>query len=494
MLTLQTFRASLERADIVEYLRAGLIGDEIGIDTPFGRRRLLYADYVASGRALRQVEQFISEQVLPFYANSHTEASFCGQAMTRLRQEAREIIREQVNGAGCHVVFNGAGATAGINRLIGLLDIADRVRCGQRITVLIGPYEHHSNLLPWRESGAELIEIPEATGGGPDLGILDRTLTAKIDSDLLIGSFSAASNVTGTLTDVDTVTRCLKRHGALAIWDYAGGAPYLPMDMAPTRESEKDAIVFSPHKFIGGPGASGVLVFRDSVVHTSAPTLPGGGTVRFVSPWQHHYSERVEAREEGGTPNVIGDIRAALVLLVKDAIGTDVILERDTELRHRALAYWSGIVNLHLLGNLDAPALPIFSFQVVDHDGLPIHHQLFTRMLSDVHGIQARGGCACAGPYAHRLMEIDDVASSALMTRLENGDELAKPGWVRLNLSYLHSDDQVERILAGVAELSRHANEWAQHYEVEPSTARFHASVDCTQQTAPEHAIRPRSQ
>lgn len=475
MSALEAFRESLARPDIVAHLRAGLIGDDIEFETPFGRRRLLYADYVASGRALRQVEDFIAERVLPFYANSHTEASFCGQKMTHLRNEAREIVREQVNAKGCHVVFNGAGATAGINRLVGLLDIVERVRAGERITVLIGPYEHHSNLLPWRESGADLVEIPEAADGGPDLTALQTALRESAGSNLIVGSFSAASNVTGTLTDVDAVTRCLKRHGALAIWDYAGGAPYLPMNMTPAADCEKDAIVFSPHKFIGGPGASGVLVFRDSVVRIAGPTQPGGGTVSFVSPWQHRYSERVEAREEGGTPNVVGDIRVALALLVKASLGTSFILERDEHLRQRALIRWQTEPRLRLLGNPDAPALPIFSFQVVDAAGDPIHHQLFTRMLSDFHGIQARGGCACAGPYAHRLMAIDDEASTALLTRLEHGEELAKPGWVRLSLHYLHSDTQVERILDGVLELARDAATWSGRYVADPHTARFRA-------------------
>lgn len=476
MSALHAFRDSLDRSDITTHLRAGLIGDDIDFETPFGQRRLLYADYVASGRAMRQVENFIAEQVLPFYANSHTEASFCGQRMTRLRREAREIVRGEVNGTGCHVVFSGAGATAGINRLVGLLDIAGRTRAGGRVSVLVGPYEHHSNLLPWRESGAEVIEIPESRDGGPDLDALERALIEASGSDLIVGSFSAASNVTGTLSDVNAVTRCLKRHGALAIWDYAGGAPYLPMDMAPAADCEKDAIVFSPHKFAGGPGASGVLVFRDSIVRTATPTQPGGGTVSFVSPWHHRYSDKVEAREEGGTPGVIGDIRAALAILVKAAIGSDTIVERDAELRRRALSRWKHDPHLRLLGNLDAPALPIFSFQVIDAGGRAVHHQLFTRMLSDVYGIQARGGCACAGPFAHRLMAIDEAGSAEILARLGDGDELAKPGWVRLNLSYLHSDEQVERILAGVSELARDSERWTRYYEADPRTARFHVT------------------
>ncbi|WP_110601843.1 aminotransferase class V-fold PLP-dependent enzyme [Salinicola lusitanus] len=473
MTTLADFRRSLSGPDLLTRLREGLIGNDMPFVTPFGERRLLYADYVASGRALRQVERFISEEVLPFYANSHTEASHCGQAMTRLRQEARALIARALNAEDCHVVFSGSGATAGINRIVALLDIAARVRRGERVSVLVGPYEHHSNLLPWRESGAVLVEIPEGDAGGPDTVALERALDTVAGSDLIVGAFSAASNVTGIVSDVDDITRRLKRHGALAVWDYAGGGPYLAMDMAPAPDCRKDAIVFSPHKFVGGPGASGVMVVRDTLVHRRTPSLPGGGTVSFVSPWTHHYSSRLEAREESGTPNVVGDIRAALALLVKEAIGLPEIARRDADLRRRGLARWADEPRLELLGRQEVPALPIFSFRVRDADGGLIHHQLFTRMLSDVYGIQARGGCACAGPYAHRLLGIDAAASEALVERLGQGHELEKPGWIRLSLNVLHDDAQVERILDGVQTLAREAAAWARHYRADPVTARF---------------------
>nr|WP_281430387.1 aminotransferase class V-fold PLP-dependent enzyme [Salinicola acroporae] len=302
---------------------------------------------------------------------------------------------------------------------------------------------------------------------------MERALDIAAGSDLIVGAFSAASNVTGIVSDVDDITRRLKRRGALAVWDYAGGGPYLSMDMAPAPDCRKDAIVFSPHKFIGGPGASGVMVVRDTLVHRRTPSLPGGGTVSFVSPWEHHYSSRLEAREESGTPNVVGDIRAALALLVKEAIGLPEIARRDAELRRRALARWADEPRLELLGRQDVPALPIFSFRVRDDAGNLIHHQLFTRMLSDVYGIQARGGCACVGPYAHRLLGIDAAASEALVERLGQGHELEKPGWIRLSLSVLHDDAQVERILDGVRTLAREAPAWARHYRADPATARF---------------------
>ena len=475
MRDLADFRASLAGDDLFAEQRSGLIGDGLEIETPFGQRPLLYADYVASGRALSQVERFVAEEILPYYANSHTEASFCGQAMTRMRAEARGVIAAAVNaGPDCHVVFSGSGATAGLNRIVGLLDIRRRSFAGERILVLIGPYEHHSNILPWRESGAEVREIPEASAGGVDLDALAVELAEAGDADLVVGSFSAASNVTGILTDVDAVTRLLKSSGALAVWDYACGAPYLDMDMSPSAETAKDAIVFSPHKFIGGPGASGVMVVRDTIAKRRTPTAPGGGTVSFVSPWDHSYSTLVEAREEAGTPNVIGDIRVALAMIARDVIGCPRIARRNAELRAMALKAWSDAPGVALLGLTDTPGqLPIFSFRVVVEDGSLVHHQLFTRMLSDLLGIQARGGCACAGPYGHRLLSLDHTMSQDLFARIDAGQELDKPGWVRLNLSYLLTDEKAEAILSGVAWLAANTTRFSAKYLGDPSTARF---------------------
>ena len=475
MTALGDFRSSLAGGDPFETLRNGLIGDGIEFETPFGRKRLLYADYVASGRALAQIEDFVAREVLPFYANSHTEASYCGQAVTRMRGEARAVLAEAVNaGPDCHVVFTGSGATSGINRIVGLLDIVRRVQAGNRVVVLIGPYEHHSNILPWRESGAEVREVSEAESGGVDLDALAAELDATKGADLVIGSFSAASNVTGILTDPDAVTRLLKAYGALAVWDYACGAPYVDMDMTPADDCAKDAIVYSPHKFVGGPAASGVLIVRDTIVARETPTAPGGGTVSFVSPCRHRYSASVEAREEAGTPNVIGDIRAALAMIARDAVGCEDIAARNAALRKRALAAWRREPRLKLLGLSDTPGqLPIFSFQVTGANGTLIHHQLFTRMLSDVLGIQARGGCACAGSYGHRLLGIDSAVSETLFERLDAGLELEKPGWVRLNLSYLLSEAKAEEIISGVTWLAENSSQFIGHYAGDPATARF---------------------
>lgn len=456
-------------------LRAGLIGEGMQIEGPFGPKPLVYADYTASGRALMQVERFILETVLPCYANSHTEASFCGAAMTRLRSEARATIARLCGAGPEHaVIFCGAGATAGINRLVALLGADD---AAAPVRVILGPYEHHSNILPWRESGAEIVTLPEAPQGGPDRKALEAAL--RDAPGRVICAFSAASNITGIITDVAEVTRQVKAAGAVMIWDYAGAGPYLPMSMTPAPDAPIDAIVVSPHKFVGGPAASGVLILRRDAVRRQTPTWPGGGTVRFVSPKGHDYSPDIEAREEAGTPNVIGDIRAALAFLVKEAIvaaaGDHVTHRRAVMARAEArLRHHPRIV---LLGPALPDRLPILSFRLRDGQGGFVHQQLVTRLLSDRYGIQARGGCACAGPYVHDLLQIDAAESERLRDAVLSGEETAKPGFTRLNLSALMDARKVDYVLDSLCDLAMHAPELALHYQCDARRAIFTAKA-----------------
>lgn len=469
-MTLDAFKNDIALAAKDGSLARGVIGDGMMIPGAAGDVPLVYADYVASGRALRQVEAFIADHLLPYYANSHTEASFCGSYVTRMRHAARAEIARLTNcGPEDAVIFAGAGATAGLNRLVSLFGVNE----ARNPVVFVGPYEHHSNILPWRESKAKVVEIPEALEGGIDLGALQRALLDHAGSDLRIGSFSAASNVTGTLTDPDPISRMMHAAGGLVIWDYAGGGPYLPISMAGEHGAHKDAVVVSPHKFPGGPGASGVLLVNRGAVHRRCPSWPGGGTVSFVSPWGHEYSDDLAAREEAGTPNVIGDIRAALALLVKEAVGEAEIAAKEARFAEMARAGWADNPQLTLLGHASAHRLPIFSFTVTGASGAPVHQQLFTRMLSDHYGIQARGGCACAGPYAHRLLDIDRAESDALFAALQSGKELQKPGWVRLNFSYLMSEETAQYIIDSVNDLCLRAEALAQTYLADPKTARF---------------------
>ena len=470
---LQQFQADLNTGDVIARLADGLIGQDAIVQGPYGPKPLIYADYVASGRALMQVERFILEKVLPYYANSHTEASYCGGFITRLRREARAAIARCCGATAEHaVIFAGSGATAGINRLVHLFGVDAAIKAGKKVRVIIGPYEHHSNILPWRESGAELIVLAESPQGGPDLNELDAALKTH-DDTLVICALSAASNVTGIVADVAAITRRVKKAGAKMLWDYAGGAPYLPVQLSPAADAPIDAIVFSPHKFVGGPGASGVLIVRRDAVLNTTPTWPGGGTVKFVSPLNHDYSDSLESREEAGTPNVIGDIRAALAVLVKEAIGASFLQQRQATLVERALATWQGVPHIELLGSLTAERLPIFSFRVRNGQGGFVHQQLITRMLSDRFGIQARGGCACAGPYVHELLDIGADESARMRLAILDGREIEKPGFTRLNLSVLLPDAKVDFILASVSALATDATQFEHQYGFDPSRAIF---------------------
>ncbi len=471
---LSRFRENLAaRADLIGHLGSDLIGAKARIDGPYGTKDLVYADYVASGRALREIEHFVLEDVLPYYANSHTEASYCGGFMTRMRREARSLIADFCGADDRFaVIFTGSGATSGINRLVTLFGITEAIAAGKPVRVIIGPYEHHSNILPWRESGAEIIEIPEAATGGPDLAALEEALRNGAP-ELTICSLSAASNITGIVSDVAGITELVKSSGAKMIWDYAGAGPYLPIAMCPKPGIEIDAIVTSPHKFIGGPGASGILILRRDALTTDKPSWPGGGTVKFVSPTTHDYSGNIEAREEAGTPNVVGDIRAALAFIVKDAIGAAEMNRRNQALTARAFSAWKDVPNLELLGLHEPQRLPIFSFRIRDGKGGYVHQQLVTRMLSDRFGIQARGGCACAGPYVHRLLDIDEEQSEDVRQAILAGDEIRKPGFTRLNFSVLLPEAKIDFILSSVAKLAGDATNFEKDYDFNPARAIF---------------------
>ena len=379
--------------DLIERIRRSVIGDDVLLEGPFGPRRLVYADYTASGRALSFVEDYIRERVLPLYANTHTEASATGLHTTALREDARRIIHGAVGGCDEDVVlFCGSGSTAAIDTLIRVLELERR----GRPVVFIGPYEHHSNELPWRESVADLVTIGEDADGRVDPDHLERELRRHADRPLKIGSFSAASNVTGIITDVDRVSRVLRRYGALSCWDYATAGPYLPIDMA-----GKDAVFLSPHKFIGGPGTPGVLVVKRALLQNRVPSVPGGGTVLFVSPDGHSYDPDPVIREEGGTPAIVESIRAGLVFALKEQVGAEEICRREQTFARRALAAWSRNPNIEILGNTTSERLPIVSLGV-RHRGRLLHHNFVVALLSDLFGIQARSGCFCAGPYLHR--------------------------------------------------------------------------------------------
>ncbi|MGA9574894.1 MAG: aminotransferase class V-fold PLP-dependent enzyme [Lysobacterales bacterium] len=471
-----------------DFLRRELIGADAPIQTPFGERLMMYADYTASGRCLCFVENYL-RQLQRIYANSHTEDDISGRSMTQLLREAETSIKRSVNaGESGRIICVGSGATGAIDKLqqiIGvslppatrqqlnaLLDAAlghdqqdtfkHYLRAHQPV-VFVGPYEHHSNEISWRENLATVVAVQLDREGGIDMEHLEKLLQdPAYKGRKRIGSFSAASNVTGIKSPVHQIAALLHRHDAIACFDYAASAPYVKIDMNPPAgqyegDASLDAIFISPHKFLGGPGSSGVLVFNERLYHRELPpTVSAGGTVDYVGPTHQDFITHIEEREKPGTPGVLQVLKAAMVFEIKDNIGAARIEQREHELLKKVFDRWLANPQIEILGNQDpSRRVGIVSFNIKSGVGKSggsnyLHPKFVTTLLNDLFGIQSRAGCSCAGPYGHRLLGIDEETSEEYRVCVTDGFSGVKPGWCRVSMHYVMDDLEVDFLLDAV--------------------------------------------
>ncbi|PKL82783.1 MAG: selenocysteine lyase [Ignavibacteriae bacterium HGW-Ignavibacteriae-3] len=460
--------------------RDNVIGINQEFDSPYGRKKILYADWIASGRLYAPIEKRLTDQFYPYVGNTHSESSMTGTLMTRAYSEAKKIIKEHVNADQDDVIiFSGYGMTSAINkfqRMLGLrlceqLQKYANIPDEEKPVVFLTHMEHHSNQTSWLETICEVVVIEPDEQGMVDLAHLEDLLKKYTGRKKKIGSFTAASNVTGIQPPFYKMAKMMHQAGGLCFIDYAAAAPYIDINMHPDDTLEKlDAIFFSPHKFLGGPGTSGVLIFDSKLYNRRVPDNPGGGTVDWTNPWgEHKYIEDIELREDGGTPGFLQAIKTALAVNLKNEIGTKNILEREHELLNIAFKKFSEIPSLHILAQDSTERLGIISFYVED-----IHYNLMVKLLNDRFGIQVRGGCSCAGTYGHYLLHVDPTRSKRITDKINHGDLSEKPGWIRLSLHPTMTDSELELILEAIHDVITNIDEWSRDYIYSAKTNEYH--------------------
>jgi len=479
-------------------VQASVTGADAVLETPFGRRPLVYADYGASGRASALIDGRLAASDA-LYANPHNEDSTTGQASTAALHDAVARIKQALGADDRHALIAcGSGATAGVHRLQEILGVAippatrvffdtllsdaldetardavlDKL-AADRPVVFIGPYEHHSNELSWRESLAEVVCIGLDDQGHIDFDQLDAKLTdPRYAGRRKIGAFSAASNVTGVKTDVSRLADLLHAHGAILALDCAASAPYLPIHMA---EAQIDAVYLSPHKMIGGPGSCGLLVINKALYRRDlAPSCCGGGTVRYVTPDSHDFIDDVEARERAGTPGLPQLMRAAEALELLSEIGWERIEACEHAHLSAALKAWSDIDELELYGPADPrDRIGLVSFNLKTQSGETVHPKFVARLLNDVFGIQARAGCSCAGPYGHRLLGLNEVSTALYRDAVNEGFAGLRPGWVRVSFHWSMTDEERDYLIEAVRFLSVEAERFLALYRFDPATGAW---------------------
>ena len=460
--------------------RANTIGNDLTFRTPYGEQRLVYADWTASGRLYRPIEAALREHFGPFVGNTHSESSVTGSAMTIAYHEAHARLKRHVHaGPDDLVLTSGSGMTGVVNKLQRLLGLKApqglrhliALPPAERPVVFVTHLEHHSNHTSWYETIADVVVLPPDASGTVDLAALEEQLHAYRDRPLKIGAFSACSNVTGVFTPYHEMARLMRRAGGISIIDFAASAPYVTIDMHPANDPDAslDAVLFSPHKFLGGPGASGVMVFTRALYHNTVPDEAGGGTVAWTNPWgQYAFLEDVEAREDAGTPGFLQAIKAALAVELKDAMTVDAMQRRELQIAPYAMDRLQAIPGVHLLAPGVRHRLAVLSFWT---EGL--HYNLVVRLLNDRFGVQARGGCSCAGTYGHYLLHVDPSRSKAITDRIDRGDLSEKPGWVRLSFHPGTTMADIDHALDAVGEVMRHGAEWAADYDYSNLTNEF---------------------
>lgn len=459
--------------------RRNIVGIDQEYTTPYGRKKIIYCDWIASGRLYRPIEERLTGSFGPFVGNTHTETSETGSMMTWAYHHAQEIIKKHVNAGPDDVLIGaGAGMTAVINkfqRILGLkgCNYPRTARClsdNERPVVFITHIEHHSNQTSWYETLADVVIIEPGADLTVDPDNLRKALEKYSDRKFKIGSFSACSNVTGVFTPYHTLARIMHENGGLCFVDFAASAPYADINMHPADPIEKlDAIFFSPHKFLGGPGSSGILLFDKSLYKSTVPDQPGGGTVDWTNPWgEYKYVDNIESREDGGTPGFMQMIRAALAIKLKEQMGTINIKARESQLLDRFFEGTTEIRGLHILASNVQSRLGAVSFYM---DGL--HYNLVVKLLSDRYGIQVRGGCACAGTYGHYLLDVTYDHSHRISEMINRGDLSEKPGWIRLSIHPAMTDAELETVLVALKEISEHGSEWKSDYAYNSRTNEF---------------------
>lgn len=470
----------MELEKYFEKFRKEIIGVDQFFETPYGRKKMVYADWTASGRLYRPIEEKMQHEFGPYVANTHTETTFSGSVMTLAYHEARELIKEHVNaGPDCALITEGTGMTGVINkfqRILGLKvsenlrELSIAIPEDKRPVVFITHMEHHSNQTSWLETIADVEIIPCDQEGLVDYDILNSLLDKYKDKKLKIASVTACSNVTGIQPDFHKIAKTMHRHGGVCFVDFACSAPYISIDMHPEDpEAHLDAIFFSPHKFLGGPGTSGVLIFHKSLYKNLIPDNPGGGTVNWTNPWgEHRYLEDIETREDGGTPGFLQTIRTALAIQLKEKMGVQHILEREHELIEKVFQELLPIENLTLLAGQHQDRLGVFSFYIDE-----LHYNLGVKLLNDRFGIQTRGGCSCAGTYGHFLLHVDQQQSRELLDKMDHGCLIERPGWIRMSIHPTMTDKEVHFICEAIKELSLNHKIWARDYVYKVSNNEY---------------------